>query len=119
MSLGEPPNTLLEVAPVKRTRRDHRDAIVLFGIAAVAYVFSDIYDIPHHIFEFGMKYDTWKVDDIIFVIFVLGVAWAVYGVRRYQDVSHEIKARISADLEARPWAHHDPLTGLPNRRFFA
>src|ERR1700733_6676732 len=119
MPLGEPPNTLLEVAPVKRTRRDHRDAIVLFGIAAAAFVFSDIYDIPHHIFEFGMKYEHWKVDDIIFVIFVLGVSWMIYGFRRYQDVSHEIKTRISAELEARALARHDPLTGLPNPRFFA
>jgi diguanylate cyclase (GGDEF)-like protein len=117
MSLGGHPD--LEVAPVKWMRRDQRDAIVLFGIAVVAYVFSDIYDIPHHIFEFGMKYESWKVDDIIFVIIVLGIAWMVYGFRRYQDVSHEIKARIFAELEARALARHDPLTGLPNRRFFA
>ena len=119
MSLGEPPNTLLEVAPVNRTRRDRRDAVVLFGIAVAAYIFSDIYDIPHHIFELGMKYESWKVDDIIFVIIVLGIAWMVYGFRRYQDVSREIKTRIIAELEARALARHDPLTGLPNRRFFA
>jgi diguanylate cyclase (GGDEF)-like protein len=117
MSLGEPPD--LEVVPVKGMRRDQRDAIVLFGIAVAAFVFSDIYDIPHHIFEFGTKYENWKIDDIIFVIIVLGIAWMVYGFRRYQDVSHEIKARISAELEARALARHDPLTGLPNRPFFA
>jgi diguanylate cyclase (GGDEF)-like protein len=66
-----------------------------------------------------MKYEHWKADDIIFVTIVLGIAWIVYGFRRYQDVSHEIKARISAELEARALARHDPLTGLPNRRFFA
>ena len=94
MSFGEPPDALVEVAPVKRMRRDQRDAIVLFGIAAVAYVFSDIYDIPHHIFEFGMKYDTWKVDDIIFVIIVLGIAWMVYGFRRYRDRSSCCQFRL-------------------------
>jgi diguanylate cyclase (GGDEF)-like protein len=29
-----------------------------------------------------------------------------------------MKARICAEVEARNLARHDPLTGLPNRRFF-
>src|SRR3984885_5406276 len=103
----------------KWQRRDQRDAIVLLGIAAMAFVLSDYYDIPHNIFQFGMKYESWKVDDLIFVSFLLGIVWTVYGFRRYQDVSQEIKARTSAELEARNLARHDPLTGLPNRRFFA
>jgi diguanylate cyclase (GGDEF)-like protein len=119
MNLGGLPDALLEVAPVKRMRRDRRDGIVLFGIAVVTFVCSDIYDIPHHIFEFGMAYEKWKVDDIIFVSFVLGIVWMIYGFRRYQDFSREIKARRSAELEARDLARHDPLTGLPNRRLFA
>jgi diguanylate cyclase (GGDEF)-like protein len=119
MPLGGPPDTFLEVASVKGMRRDQRDALVLSGIAIITFVLSDIYDIPRQIFEFGMKYEHWKADDIIFVTIVLGIAWIVYGFRRYQDVSHEIKARISAELEARALARHDPLTGLPNRRFFA
>jgi hypothetical protein len=101
MSLGGHPD--LEVAPAKWMRRDQRDAIVLFGIAVAAYVFSDIYDIPHHIFEFGMKYENWKIDDIIFVIFVLGVAWMVYGFRRYQDVSHKSRHVSARNLRRGLW----------------
>ena len=104
MPLGGPPDTFLEVASVKGMRRDQRDALVLSGIAIITFVLSDIYDIPRQIFEFGMKYEHWKADDIIFVTIVLGIAWIVYGFRRYQDVSHEIKARISAELEARALA---------------
>ena len=47
------------------------------------------------------------------------VGLLVYGFRRYQDLSYEIKARISAGLEAHNLAQHDPLTGLPNRRLFS
>ena len=43
----------------------------------------------------------------------------VYGFRRFQDTSREIKTRRDSELEAQNLARHDPLTGLPNRRFFA
>jgi diguanylate cyclase (GGDEF)-like protein len=46
------------------------------------------------------------------------IAKTVFGFRRYQDLSREIKARIAAERDARDLARHDPLTGLPNRRFF-
>jgi diguanylate cyclase (GGDEF)-like protein len=100
-------------------RRDRRDAIVLLAIVVLTFAASDFYDLPTKLFQFGVDYADWQVDDIIFVMFVSSVALIVYGFRRYQDVSHEIKARISAELEARNLARHDPLTGLPNRRFFA
>lgn len=119
MYLGESPDAFGAIAPVKWMRRDQRDAIVLLGIAVITFVVSDSYNLPHHIFEFGMTYENWQVDDIIFVLFVLGIVWIIYGFRRYQDVSREIKARRSAEMEARNLARHDPLTGLPNRRFFA
>jgi diguanylate cyclase (GGDEF)-like protein len=119
MHLGKLFDASLDVAPNEGLRRDQRDALVLFGVAVITFVCSDFYDLPHHIFEFGMAYEAWKVDDIIFVSFVLGILWMIYGFRRYQDFSREIKARRSAELEARKLARHDPLTGLPNRRFFA
>ena len=119
MELGASPEAPLDAILAKELRRDQRDALVLFGIAVITFLCSDYYDLPHHIFEFGMTYEKWKLDDIIFVTFVLGILWMIYGFRRYQDFSREIEARRSAELEARNLARHDPLTGLPNRRFFA
>jgi diguanylate cyclase (GGDEF)-like protein len=99
-------------------RRDRRDAIVILGIAAIAFVVGTAYDFALALFKFGIDYADYEADDIIFVVFVLGVAMTVYGFRRYQDVSREIKSRTIAELDARTLARHDPLTGLPNRRFF-
>jgi diguanylate cyclase (GGDEF)-like protein len=100
-------------------RRDRRDAFAILSIAVLTYVVSDFFDLPLKLFQFGIDHADWDVDDMIFVVFILSIAMMVYALRRYQDVSHGIKARISAELEARNLARHDPLTGLPNRRFFA
>src|SRR5580700_10415814 len=60
----------------------------------------------------------WEIDDVIFVVLILSAAMLVYGFRRYRDLSAEITARRTAELEVRSLARRDPLTGLPNRRFF-
>jgi diguanylate cyclase (GGDEF)-like protein len=100
-------------------RRDTRDAIVILALAAVGYVVAHFYQLPLRLFQFGIDHADWEADDLIFVVFVLSLAMIVYGFRRYRDLSHEIKARLSAELDTRNLARHDPLTGLPNRRFFA
>jgi diguanylate cyclase (GGDEF)-like protein len=89
------------------------------SVAVVVYIIGHIYEIPLKLFQFAVDKADTEIDDSIFVVFVLGVAMTVYGFRRYRDISREIRARISAELEAQKLARHDPLTGLPNRRFFA
>ena len=100
-------------------RRHVRDAIVLFGITLIAFAFADSYDLPPRVFQLALDYASWQVDNLILMSVVSSIALMIYGFRRYQDLSREIKARRSAELEARNLARHDPLTGLPNRRFFA
>jgi diguanylate cyclase (GGDEF)-like protein len=99
-------------------RPEARDAIVLFGAAILSYVAAHSYDLAPKLFQLGIDYAEWELDDIIFVVFVMSIALVVYAFRRYRDLSKEIKAGISKELEARNLARHDPLTGLPNRRFF-
>jgi diguanylate cyclase (GGDEF)-like protein len=95
-----------------------RDAFFLFATGMVIFAFAHFYDLPPHLLQFGLDHADWEVDDAIFVIFMLSAALIVYGFRRYRDLAAEIKARVSAEVEARKLARHDPLTGLPNRRFF-
>jgi diguanylate cyclase (GGDEF)-like protein len=102
-----------------RGRREKRDAIVILSVAILAYVTGSFFELPLKLFQFGIDYADWEVDDLIFVALVLCIALIVYGLRRYQDISLEIKARTSAELEASNLARHDALTGLPNRRLFA
>ena len=118
-SLERLPGALRAIGWIKQLRRDVRDAVVLFGIALIAYTLADFYKLPPKVFQFALDYEDWDVDDFILVGVVLSITWIVYGFRRYQDLSREMKTRRSAELEARNLARHDPLTGLPNRRFFA
>jgi diguanylate cyclase (GGDEF)-like protein len=99
-------------------RRDVRDAIIIAGLAIFAFVVGTINDLTLALFQFGIDHADQEADDIIFVVFILGIAMTVFGFRRFQDLSREIKARTTAERVARDLARHDPLTGLPNRRFF-
>ena len=99
-------------------RRDIRDAIVLFGIASIAFAYADYYDLPPKVFQLALDYADWEVDNLMLMSVVATFAFIIYGFRRNQDLSREITARRSAESEARELARHDPLTGLPNRRFF-
>lgn len=99
-------------------RRDTRDAVVILGIMFPAYFMGTYYDWAIKLFRLAVKDESWGLDDLLFMVFVLGLSMIVYGFRRYRDLSCEIRARINAEAEARDLARHDPLTGLPNRRFF-
>src|ERR1700733_14750482 len=90
-------------------RPEVRDAVVLVAAAAIAYVVAHTYDLAPKLFQLG---------NMIFVVFVMSIAMMIYALRRYRDLSREINSRIGAELEARKLARHDPLTGLPNCRFF-
>jgi len=109
---------LRKVKLVDWHHRHTRDAMVLLGIGAVTFAAAHFYDLPPQLLQFCLDHADWEMDDLIFVVFMLSAAMMIYGFRRYQDLSREIKARTAAESEARMMARHDPLTGLPNRRFF-
>jgi diguanylate cyclase (GGDEF)-like protein len=99
-------------------RRDVRDALVIFGISAISYAVAEYSGLADSVFAFARDHPQYDLDDLLIVTFVLSFALIIHGYRRIQDLSREIKARRSAEAEARKLARHDPLTGLPNRRFF-
>src|SRR5580692_9566667 len=112
MKLAPQPSHNLGINWLDWRRPEARDAVVLFGAAILSYVVAHTYDLAPKLFQLGIDYAEWELDDIIFVVVVMSIALTVYALRRYRDLSREIKSRIAAETEARNLARHDPLTGL-------
>jgi diguanylate cyclase (GGDEF)-like protein len=94
------------------------DAIFI-SIVGVAIFFAEYhYSLAPRLFQFGLDYQEWEIDNLIFVVFTLSLGFAAFSYRRVKELAVEMKARRSAELEAKTLSRHDPLTGLPNRRVF-
>jgi diguanylate cyclase (GGDEF)-like protein len=63
--------------------------------------------------------DNFGLDDVVGIYFMLSIVVIIFSLRRMQDLSQEVRARRAAEQIAHNLARHDPLTGLPNRRFFS
>jgi diguanylate cyclase (GGDEF)-like protein len=100
------------------SRRDVKDAVAVFAVAILAFFLEEWMHLFDKLYQFSKDYEHLELDDLVFAFIVFSIAMAVFGYRRVQDLSREIKARRAAELEAHNLARHDPLTGLPNRRCF-
>src|SRR5580704_9648951 len=94
------------------------DAIFISIVGGVIFFAEYRFNLAPRLFQFGLDYQEWEIDNLIFVVFTLSLGFAAFSYRRVKELAVEMKARRSAELEAKTLSRHDPLTGLPNRRFF-
>ncbi len=94
------------------------DAIVISFFGVIIFIVEYYFDLAPLLFQFGLDHEDWEIDNLIFMVFTLSVGFAIFSYRRVKELAIEMTARRSAELEAMKLARHDPLTGLPNRRFF-
>jgi diguanylate cyclase (GGDEF)-like protein len=73
----------------------------------------DAFDV---VFTWIIKHASYQLEELLALLFCLGLAAIAYGYRRVGDLRQEVSQRQGAEQEAHWLAHHDPLTGLPNRR---
>jgi diguanylate cyclase (GGDEF)-like protein len=94
------------------------DVIIIAIFSIILLSVEYFYDLAPQLFQFALDYQEWEVDNLIFVGFVMSIGCAIFSYRRLRELAVEMEARRGAELEAKKLARHDPLTGLPNRRFF-
>jgi diguanylate cyclase (GGDEF)-like protein len=99
-------------------RSGARDTLTILIITIVGFAIVEYWHLPEHVFAFLLAQGEWDLDDIAVTMNVVGVAMLFLYARRMRELSREMRGRASAEMEARRLARHDPLTGLPNRRFF-
>lgn len=94
------------------------DAITISIFGVIIFIVEYNYEFAAAFFQFAIDHEAWEIDNIVFVIFILGIGFAIFSYRRVKELAIEMTARRRAEMEATKLARHDPLTGLPNRRFF-
>lgn len=99
-------------------RRVSVDSIIISIVGVIIFVVDYYNNLAPKLFQFATDHKEWEIDNVIFSIFVLSIGFAIFSYRRVRELALEMKARRNAESEARKLARHDPLTGLPNRRFF-
>jgi len=94
------------------------EAVLIFGLAAVAFVWLKHLDAASGLLAFAMDHERLPLADLWSIFSLFGVALITIVYRRNQDLRGENRARQAAEAASWNLARHDTLTGLPNRRYF-
>lgn len=101
--------------PTSIIGRDVLLSAALLAPAAVAAVYFNVFDL---LYAHTRGYEHFQLDEIASVVLLLGLAAFLFAIRRVAQVQREIRKRRLSEMKARRLAGEDPLTGLPNRRYF-
>jgi predicted signal transduction protein with EAL and GGDEF domain len=98
--------------------RTYIDLLVIALMIAPLYAYLLYVEAFDTVFRWSRDHEGWEVDELVALVFCLGLVAIAFSWRRYMDLRREMAQRKEAELESHRLARHDVLTGLPNRRRF-
>ncbi|MBB4009583.1 putative bifunctional diguanylate cyclase/phosphodiesterase [Allorhizobium taibaishanense] len=106
---------ILEIVQNKTTK----DAVLLTSIALVLWPIAILYNFHENLDAFMDANESLQLDELFTALCIVGLLSLVFAARRIRELQSEIRLRNVAEQNMDWLAHHDPLTGLPNRRALA
>jgi len=117
--MREPPMTMSAIRSwIRGLSRTSRDALFVLAMIPPTYALLLWIDAFDRFYDYSRANENWQIDEITALFLVLGLAGAVFAIRRWLDLRKEVRRRRAAEDKANALARHDMLTGLPNRRHF-
>ncbi|MGZ9811697.1 putative bifunctional diguanylate cyclase/phosphodiesterase [Pseudoroseicyclus sp. H15] len=89
--------------------------MVLLGLAL--FVLFHLTDAFEAVYRGTRDYEAYQVDELLNIILIFGLIAPIVLVRTINRLRRALHRRAEAEAEASRIAHHDPLTGLHNRRY--
>lgn len=70
-----------------------RDALVLAVVGVTLFLVARSMDVFEMLVEFTSHYEYWEIDEVVTAVLILSVGFAVFSVRRWSELTAEVRAR--------------------------
>jgi diguanylate cyclase (GGDEF)-like protein len=98
-----------------RNRRTPKDMLLIAALWLLVSFAACVAQVPAMLAGFVLDHVDAAGDDVLFLVMTSALALVAYIDRRRADLVRQLAARRVVELRLR---RYDPLTGLPNRKFF-
>jgi len=97
-------------------RRIGLDLLLAAVFGLTGFMLSARFNAFEQFGAFSERHEAWQLDEVVSVVALATVAALIFAIRRTRDAKRELTGRKEAEAVVLQMAHHDPLTGLANRR---
>jgi diguanylate cyclase (GGDEF)-like protein/PAS domain S-box-containing protein len=83
------------------TFASRREIVITLIACVVTFALAVAVDAIDEAMQFARAHESWELDEMFTLVVVLGVAFAVFALRRWRELRREMKARNEADIRVR------------------